>query len=410
MIDSMCRFLQLPASAALLFAAAVAGASSPPPPPAAGADNLAGHAQRAYLLERFHSDGSAASPVLIAALADERNLVRRTAAHLIVRLGSEAPGGLEKALQSPDFQVRRIAIGGILEQQRLAEFWGQILQDRHPSIRRDARFDIVPGYVDAELLPRLMDGFEEAYGSENPAVRLSVVEILTDLSEDHDGVWQLLTKASQDPDDDVRTAAFQVVITPTMERLQAHLQAREWQALVDRYGDSDFNSWPDPELARNALHLRAQAWFALGDGEKTRADLAQSVAISPDRRMLLLKARNAEQHLDDPQRALELYREAIETSVGFGGHLMFSSILGAANLLRAEGRYDEAIEVIERVNPDSMSGYWGAMMLEAYAQTLTAQGNPAAAIARYKQALALDGVAESLRHRLQQELDALGGE
>lgn len=149
----MIRFFCLTAGI-VLFATPVTHAVSSPPPPAAAADSRAGHAERARLLQGFSSDGVDSLPVLLQALDDERPFVRRTAAHLIVRLGSDANEGTGKLLDNPDFQVRRIAINGIAEQQRLPEFWAKILRDPHPSIRRDARLEIVPRYVDSDTLPQ----------------------------------------------------------------------------------------------------------------------------------------------------------------------------------------------------------------------------------------------------------------
>ena len=96
-------------------------------------------AERERLIELYRQEGADAVPALVEALDTEQALIRRTAAHLLARLGEPALEGVEKALEHPDFQVRRIAIHGLREMGLLLDYWRRILTDDHPSIRQEAQ-------------------------------------------------------------------------------------------------------------------------------------------------------------------------------------------------------------------------------------------------------------------------------
>lgn len=364
-------------------------------------ERLAAFEDRDRLLERFHREGPGAAPALVAALSHERPFVRRTAAHLLARLGDPVTESLEVALDNPDFQVRRIAIDALAVRGQIADYWARILMDPHASIRRDARFDLMTRYVDDHNLDAVMDGFAVAYRDGDAAARRNLVLMLTALDPRPDAAGALLVEATRDPETEIQKIAFRVVIAPTIETMREQVRKREWALLAEQFGDTDIDAWPERELAREAFYLRAQAYHNLRDSAKAQSDLAHSIAIAPDRRMLLLKAQNTQHQLEDPVKALELYIRAVETDVGFGGHLLYSSILGAVGLLRAEGRYDEALGMLERANPDALRGDWGAIMREAQGLTLLEQGRADAARERFREALGLEGVSDRIRSRIE---------
>lgn len=105
---------------------------------AAGAPGAA-RAERERLLGIFRAGEAGAPAALTAALDHESAFVRRTAAHLLVRSGPSALPGIEKALASPDFQVRRTAIRGLLEMDRLGPWLEIVENDEHHSIREEFR-------------------------------------------------------------------------------------------------------------------------------------------------------------------------------------------------------------------------------------------------------------------------------
>lgn len=101
------------------------------------AAGLEARARREKLLEAFRLQGPGAAVLLAGALDDRSPLVRRTAAHLLARLGEPALPALEKALENDDFQVRRIALGSVQSLGRFPAWRDRLSEDPHISIRRD---------------------------------------------------------------------------------------------------------------------------------------------------------------------------------------------------------------------------------------------------------------------------------
>lgn len=101
------------------------------------ADWLTVYDQREELIATFHKESEGAIPALVEAVQSESPLISRTAAHLLVRLGPPSEEGLRQALEHPDFRVRRIAIHGLAGMGKLKAHGQKILNDPHPSIRRE---------------------------------------------------------------------------------------------------------------------------------------------------------------------------------------------------------------------------------------------------------------------------------
>lgn len=116
---------------ATVFAAAGWSAGQDP------AGRLAAFEERESLLELFRAQGPDATPRFAEALGDARPLVRRTAAHLLVRVGEPAIAEIEQALRHPDFRIRRIAYRGLEEMGKLADYRELAAADAHPLLARE---------------------------------------------------------------------------------------------------------------------------------------------------------------------------------------------------------------------------------------------------------------------------------
>lgn len=145
--------LFLLAAAVWMAAQGLAWGAAPP-------DGPAPFQRRKSLLEAFtRHDPAQAIPLLKAGLDDEALFVRRSAAHLLARIGEPGRAGIERALANSDFQVRRIAYDALAE---MGEFSLDAALEGHPANARDAAFGLLtwigePGW----------EGLEEAL--EDPA-------------------------------------------------------------------------------------------------------------------------------------------------------------------------------------------------------------------------------------------------
>ncbi len=104
-----------------------------------GAQGLSTFEKRQLIL-RSASQGATGDvlEMLEAALEDDRDVVRRTAAHVLVRLGEPALKQIAAALGNRDFQVRIIAVRGMGEISVLPEYLSGVLADDNLYVRREA--------------------------------------------------------------------------------------------------------------------------------------------------------------------------------------------------------------------------------------------------------------------------------
>lgn len=205
--------------------------------PAGVPDNRAVFEKREQLLQAFRTEGAGAVPQLIAALDDDSALVRRTAAHLLVRIGEPGREGFAKALANEDFQVRRIIIYGVAEMGILNDYWGTILLDTHPSIRRDLQLYFFEEYPipQGDELNTIIADLASAYAEGDDAKRLHVVEIVATLDPDSRAARRLMLKAIADSHPVARETAFTVIrdqITPQWEEAQVIVTAAKEDELA----------------------------------------------------------------------------------------------------------------------------------------------------------------------------------
>ena len=180
-------------------------------PPSAAAETAEPNPleQRERLLEIFRQDPGQAVPALEQALDDEAPFVRRTAAHLLVRVGQTARPKLETALGNDDFEVRIIAIRGLADMGLLAHYAGTMLQDGNYSVRRVVRMLLEDHPIpEGEGLEAFVGKLREMYREAPEAARLDAVQLLAALAEPGEQGRELLAKASADESPEVRLAAF----------------------------------------------------------------------------------------------------------------------------------------------------------------------------------------------------------
>ena len=321
---------------------------------------------RQALISRFQDEGVDAMPALIDALESEIGLLRRTAAHLLVRLGPPGIDGLAVALRHSDFQVRRIAMHGLDAMGRLRDFWPMIVRDPHPSLAREIRLRFFPQLMstDPEHGDAVIEAVADAYLEAEAPVRFHLVSMVADLPVLPRSGRRFLTRATRDDDPDIQAVAFTVVVLPAMTQLRALTEAGDWKALIAEFGDEDFNEWPatpkqtvgtaeHASEAAEAAVLRGRAYFEVGQGEAARDDFR--FALNRDGETGRYAAavwtrlgRNAEQHLKDSRQAIEAYVGAFNAAGTAARGL--SPLLRAIDMLRDEGAYREALELLERVD------------------------------------------------------------
>jgi tetratricopeptide (TPR) repeat protein len=164
-----------------------------------------------------------------------------------------------------------------------------------------------------------------------------------------------------------------VAKTTQMENL---LDLRQWTAIVEQFGNEDFDDWPFWQVAAGA-RARGRAYHALNEGEKAEADLQRAIELTADSRTRLSIGRifgeNYETVLKDDEVALVAYRQMIKLAGSNNGSAeYFYCIQGAARILTRQRKFDEALDVLSLTPAERLSGTWRPSMQLSRAEVLTA--------------------------------------
>lgn len=268
-----------------------------------------------------------------AAVLDTETLLARFRA-ILAMPGREPPpaGDLPERLERLPAEARRALLDG--------------LADALSELQRDTRTQLIAAAVE-----------------DDAGTRADAMTVLLALLP-HEAVRERLDAAERD----VREQAERQRLTPKLERMRQQVQAREWQALVAEFGETDFDTWELNRLAGEALRMRGQAHNVLDNATQAATDLRRSVARHPgDAFAWHLLGEVYRQSLDDPEQALAAYREAHRrTGVNYGW-LSLSVALNTAALLQASGNPDDALELLQRYDPEQAAGGWGQRLENAIA-------------------------------------------
>lgn len=171
--------------------------------------------------------------------------------------------------------------------------------------------------------------------------------------------------------------------TSQMENLLAQ---RNWNDIVEQFADEDLQQWPFTQVG-TAAFARGRAHYGVKNGEKAEADFQLALDFTSDIRtrtsLLGAIARNREIVLKDDDLALETYRRIAASKTNTGGADYFSGLQGAARLLTRQGKFDEALKILDQVDANKMGGTWTGSMLMSRASTLQAAGRKEEAIKVY---------------------------
>jgi len=166
------------------------------------------------------------------------------------------------------------------------------------------------------------------------------------------------------------------------------------RALIDEFQSEDIAAWP-PEVADKAgeaFHRRGRAYSILKDGKRAEADLKMAVERAPRNELFWVSlAENYNGNLKDEQQALAAYRRALELAGASTHWLPLSATLSAAAILRNQGRYDEALQMLRRYKDlGTISKGWRVAMLRAYGHIYAGQAKEQESLAKFHEALELE--------------------
>ncbi len=146
--------------------------------------------------------------------------------------------------------------------------------------------------------------------------------------------------------------------TAQMQNLLARTKAAD---VIAQFAEEDFSKWPFWKRG-DGLFLRGRAYAIRKEGAKAEADLVKALEwiSEPGTRssLLLTLGLNREATLNDDDRALEAFRAIVGERQRFGGADEYGALQSIARILTRRGKYDEAMETLNRASPDTLRGVW----------------------------------------------------
>lgn len=190
-------------------------------------------------------------------------------------------------------------------------------------------------------------------------------------------------------------------------RMKTLLAQRKPAELLEQYGKEDFSKWPFPHVSPAAF-ARAQAHIQNKNGKAAEADLQSALALTSDKRLrssiLVNLGHNRETNLKDDALALAAYRRNFESKERIGGAEEFRSIQQAARILSRQGKHDEALKTLARIDVAKQTGNWRATTYAIQGDLLTAAGRKPQARTAYQNALAKPGLPKTWSEAVQKKI------
>ncbi|TWU03647.1 DUF4838 domain-containing protein [Neorhodopirellula pilleata] len=158
-----------------------------------------------------------------------------------------------------------------------------------------------------------------------------------------------------------------------MQHLLATGKASE---VIAQFADEDLKSWPFWKRG-DGFYLRGRAYYILKEGTKAEADLTQALPWTSERRsresLLLTLALNRETNMADDDGALEGFMGIVAGRERIGGAGEYAALQGIARIQSRRGQYAEALNTLNRADPDRLQGTWRVNILRSIEEVRSAQ-------------------------------------
>ena len=193
-------------------------------------------------------------------------------------------------------------------------------------------------------------------------------------------------------------------------KMETLARQKNWDAIVEQFGDEDLIKWPFTEVGA-ASAIRGKAFHAAKIGLKADEDFQLALEFTSDARahmsILSAMARNRESVLKDDNLALETFRRIAASTTNIGSAGYYSGLQGAAKILTKQGKFDEAMSILNQVEAGKLGGSWAPSMLFSHAETLAAAGRSDEALKIYQAVIKHDSTAKNLRDKAEQAIAKL---
>lgn len=204
--------------------------------------------------------------------------------------------------------------------------------------------------------------------------------------------------------------AQQIPLEPMSKTCQMRIMAdnRRWQELVASFGEENIDAWPD-FVKGDAFYARGRAFYNRKDGTGAAQDLrkaADYLMEDNSKGLALNTLGDTYQHLlKDDERAIEVYRQVYSTR---NVYKQCHAAMAVASIYQRREQTEAALQELARIPMDRVTlAYWRGAMLNAWGSNLASAGRKAEAIARYNEALQLEGISDWTKKACEHALNEL---
>ncbi|MEI6422308.1 MAG: tetratricopeptide repeat protein [Lentisphaerota bacterium] len=181
-------------------------------------------------------------------------------------------------------------------------------------------------------------------------------------------------------------------------RMDIMFENNRSKELVDAFKNEDISAWPD-YCIHNGYYKRGMAYRSCGDAANAAKDLEKAVesAKTDERKMISLSdLGDVCRTLKDDQKALDAYQKASAMSGWKGFYAHYNAVINGADILSRQGKYDEALAELQKIDLPKAEGYWKFQSLKAYGSFYELQDKKDEALAKYKEALGVEKLSEKV--------------
>ena len=177
-------------------------------------------------------------------------------------------------------------------------------------------------------------------------------------------------------------------------QMEVMLEHKKSEQLIEAFRNEDIHTWPDSIIHRG-FYNRGTAYRRLaGHTQAAASDIEKSVQTSAttsaySQLCKLHELGGLYEALKDDKQALGAYGRALCFREHSRNYPFVRSLMSALKILTRQGNYDEAFEALRRAGLEASNRF---QYLQYSAEIYAAQGKRDEALARYREAVRLEGI------------------
>lgn len=192
-------------------------------------------------------------------------------------------------------------------------------------------------------------------------------------------------------------------------RMGIMMNSGKFKELIETFKDEDIDVWPESCQSEGFLR-RGTAYLFAGDGEAATVDLEKAARHALDDRPrlnALSRLADAFASMGDDAKALETYKR-VQDEEGFESyHTFFHATLKSAEILSRQGKRQEALAELAKMNVPSKAGDWYFRMLLSQGDILREDGKVDEAMLKYQEASKVEKVHPALMGLLRKQIEGM---